>query len=504
MSSLLYRTSLASDLARQAYLSRPLGPIATIRSFFMMLWLDIKGCQGIFLLPLMVGMGLVFASTNLFESGVVLWKTMNFATVQSYMYIAPVTAGLAAWTASRDRRRHVDAFIESAPGNPLVRDLSVLAATAGWGLLGYAIIAACYAALALQRATWGGFDADLALTGALGIVLAAAIGVPIGRFVPGRFSALLAVAVTYATVFLDDIFRFFDLFVRLPELTPMDLAWRVGQDIYRRPAEAHIVDGLIWLTGLIVLLVAVMALARRRLIAGSLLGVGAVTMASIGGSALMTTTQPMFDDRVAVLYEPTCAIDAGIEVCVHPAYEPLLDETMRIVNGMTGPLVGLDGVRTEWLHGEGPNEARPGAAEVQFRWLRGFNPAVDVAEELFPIVHTMGGGDSRPVSQLVILYWLSERAGIGSPSGWSGDDIFATGNPDEWAFGYPAEVPQELHETANSMRFEIDDAALVDWQAEIESAVDQFSALSHEEQRVWLEENWQDLRAGALTLDDLP
>jgi hypothetical protein len=116
----------------------------------------------------------------------------------------------------------------------------------------------------------------------------------------------------------------------------------------------------------------------------------------------------------------------------------------------------------------------------------------------------MGGGASRPASQLAILYWLAERAGIGTPSGWSGDDIFATGNPDEWAFGYPSEVPQELHETANSMRFEIDDAALMAQQADIESAADRFGALPETDQRAWLEANWDELRAGTLTLDDLP
>ena len=503
MSSLSYGKSLTSDPARQAYRARSLGPLATIRSFFMMTWLDVKGCQGIYVLPVMVGLGLTFASTNLFESGVVLWKTMNFATVQSYMYIAPVTAGLAAWTGSRDRRRHVDEFIESAPGNRLVRDLAVLAATAGWGVLAYAIVAACYTALAFRRATWGGFDADLALTGALGIVLAGAIGVLIGRHVPGRCSTLLAVAVTYATAFLDDILGFFDLFVRTPELTPMDLAWRAGTDIYRQSPDDHVVDGVVWLTGLVVLVVALMALARRRLIVGSLLAAAAVAMAWSGGSALMTATQPMFDDRVAVPYEPTCAIEAGIEVCIHPAYEPLLDDTMQIVTGMIGPVAGLDGVRTLWLHGEGPNEMRPDAAEVQFRWLRGFNPAVSIAEDLFPIERTMEG-DSRPASQLVILYWLAERAGIGEPSGWSRDDVFANGNPAEWAFGYPSEAPQTRQESEHAYWFEIDEAVLAASQAEIEAAVNRFAALAPDAQRAWLEQNWDALRAGALTLDDLP
>lgn len=498
MSSLSYRTRPVSRSTGSPPASRALNPLETLRSFFMMSWLDVKGCQGVFLLPVMVGLGL-YASANLFEEGVVFWKMMNFAAVQSYTFIAPVTAGLAAWTASRDRRRQVDRFIESAPGNPFVRDLSILAATAGWGVLGYATVAVCYAALAIQRATWGGFDADLVLTGALGVVLAGAVGVLVGRHVPGRFSPLLAIILAYAAVFMSDIVSFFGLFVRLPELTPMDFAWRVGQDVYRQPPDDHVLHGIAWLAGLVGVTIAVMALARRRLIAGALLGAGSVALASLGASVLMTA-QPLLGDRLPVPYEPTCAIEGGVEVCVHPAYEPLLDDTMRTVSGMVGPLLDFDGVRTQWTHGEGPNEMRPDLAEVQFRWLRGYNPAVSVADDLFPIDYAMSN-DSRPASQLAILYWLTETAGIGNPSGWSGDDVFAIGTPDEWAFGYPAEVPRE---NGNSFRIERDDAALTESQREIEAAAGRFAVLPAEEQRVWLEANWDALRAGELALEDLP
>lgn len=501
MSSLSRRTQPFGSSAGLQATPRSLRPGEALRSFVRLFWLDVKGSQGVFLLPVMVGLGL-YASANLFEDGVVLWKMMNFAAVQSYTFIAPVTAGLAAWTASRDRRRNMEMAIASAPGNPFTRDLSILAATAGWGVLGYALVAACYASLALRRATWGGFDADLVATGALGVVLAAALGVLVGRHVPGRFAPLLAIGLAYGAVFLGDILRFFGFFVRLPELAPMDYAWRAGQDIYRQPPDDLVFEGILWLAGLIGVAVAVMAMARRRVIVGSVLGVSAVAMATVGASALMTSG-PMFDELVPVAYEPACATEDTIEVCVHPAFEPLLDDTLRIVDGMAAPLVGLDGVRTQWTHGEGPNEMRPNAPDVQFRRLRGYNPAVDVANDLFPIVLTMEG-ENRPASQLAILYWLADRAGIGMPSGWSGGDVFAIGNPDEWAFGYPSEVPQVRHEDEYSIRFEIDEAALAASQAEIEAAADRFATLPEVDQRAWLEANWDALRAGKLTLDEWP
>ena len=38
----------------------------------------------------------------------------------------------------------------------------------------------------------------------------------------------------------------------------------------------------------------------------------------------------------------------------------------------------------------------------------------------------------------------------------------------------------------------------------LHAAVDRFAAISPEEQRAWLEANWDALRAGELTLEDLP
>jgi len=39
---------------------------------------------------------------------------------------------------------------------------------------------------------------------------------------------------------------------------------------------------------------------------------------------------------------------------------------------------------------------------------------------------------------------------------------------------------------------------------EIPAATDRFAALGPEQQRVWLEANWDALRAGELTLDKMP
>jgi hypothetical protein len=61
--------------------------------------------------------------------------------------------------------------------------------------------------------------------------------------------------------------------------------------------------------------------------------------------------------------------------------------------------------------------------------------------------------------------------------------------------------PMGLNQYLNETRLAGDPEA---FRAEVEAAIARFAALSPEEQRGWLEANWTSLRAGQLTLEDLP
>jgi hypothetical protein len=104
-------------------------------------------------------------------------------------------------------------------------------------------------------------------------------------------------------------------------------------------------------------------------------------------------------------------------------------------------------------------------------------------------------------AQYVVLAWLMENAGGSREDAANAlppleyvqrvDEAKAMGitDPDAYAAFMEADAPVEPVEALK---------------ADIDAAIDRFAALSPEEQRGWLEANWEALRAGELTLEDLP
>lgn len=93
--------------------------------------------------------------------------------------------------------------------------------------------------------------------------------------------------------------------------------------------------------------------------------------------------------------------------------------------------------------------------------------------------------------QLVIMEWLSDRAGISHSYAWP--------------YGWPTEVASASEAFADgAMGYGPDQAQLDAFEPVFDAAVARFAALGPEAQRAWLAANWDALRAGDLTLDDLP
>jgi hypothetical protein len=93
-------------------------------------------------------------------------------------------------------------------------------------------------------------------------------------------------------------------------------------------------------------------------------------------------------------------------------------------------------------------------------------------------------------AQAAVAIWLMDRAGFGERFGEGplGDLVAAADSP--LAFGN--NIPESSV------------ARSPDRQAAIDVAAARFAALDAAAQQAWLAANWQALRAGSLTLDDLP
>jgi hypothetical protein len=99
--------------------------------------------------------------------------------------------GLAAWTGSREGRRKTRELMASTPRAVWARLSAALAGTLCWLLLAFlAGVAVLYIQTALQ-ATWGGPPLWPVLVGVAGVTVSAVIGFTAGVFLPGRFTAPL-------------------------------------------------------------------------------------------------------------------------------------------------------------------------------------------------------------------------------------------------------------------------------------------------------------------------
>ncbi len=489
--------SFAAD-APASSVTRSSGPgrvLATIRSFLMLLGLEIRRSQGYWLLPLMIGIG-VYAPSIDHLPDVVLWPEMSHATLQAYVVVGPLAAALAAWLVDRERRRRMRSLVDSFPGSGFQRDLLTLGTASFWGLAGYAGVAAWFCGLAVPQATWGGPDVGLMATGAIAVVAFAAVGVLIGRLLPGKFSPLLALGATFFLTIGADLFKitYDDGSYRNPIqlLMPYGLSRASYPSVFYRENQEFVLEVGLWMAALAGLLIAVIAVLRSRAVVNWLALAGTLILAGMAAAPLIDPAPTWGPQSWTVIdYTPVCQEQGGFEVCLHPAYETELDETAEQVSSTFGPIQGLEGVPTRW---EQANPALGGGSEElglidQVGYQYGMLGSVS---RIFSIVES-SQHPQRPASQIVIMEWLVGQSELDVP-GW-----------DAGWFGWPSEIPVTTQDYGNGMTGTgPDEAEMAAFQSTMDAARERFAALPAAEQRAWLEANWDALRAGDLTLDDLP
>lgn len=469
-----------------------------IRGYGRLLLIEFRRCGGYWILPVILPL-VWFMNQGREDNGVVFWFQMSIVTFQSYIVIAPLTAGLAAWLAGRDGRRRTGGLIEAAPFQPFRRDLVLIGASASWGLVAYALVGIWFLGRAVLFATWGGPDLGWVAVGALAIVLHAALGYLIGRVIRGRFAALVAVALPIGLAIGADAYHRVTEFDMgngmgmsttyeqpLRDLSPFSLTMSLGSDDgIVSFVDPYIRDSLLWLVGLLGMSLAAIALVRHRRSLVGMAGLGvSMVVATLGANALLEVRD--LDEVVESRIQPfewSCQSAAHVQVCLHPAYEVRLDDVTGTMSTLLAPVAGLPGVPIRWEQlGPAGEHHSPGPGGTG-----GLHALVDhalvlsLADEVF----STDRGD-RTVSQLVIVDALADQAGITDPY--------------PWAYGMPSEVTATWSRESGELDFTQLDAL----EPQVEAATDRFAALSPEEQREWLEANWDALRAGELTLEDMP
>ncbi len=405
-----------------------------------------------------------------------LWIDTSIVVRDTALVLGPVLAGAAAWMAGRERVRGMEELLESTARPAGARTLTTAAATTLWGVLAYAVVAAGLIGWTYFRGAWGEPPIWPIVTGLLTVLACASLGYALGAWLHSRFTAPLVAVALFSVLYFP---------VGLPETSP--LHWltptiRMEGSVYYGLFPNLGLEHSVFLTGLALASLAAAGLRRARkspvawgiTLAGSFLVAVGAGMVWAGGYR----AESMFAADLPVIpHTPICNERRPVAVCVHPAYKSLLEDLSAHANWTLEPLLGLPGVPERLEQGAvgmTPEEAGgtltfadgltlgPAASsQSKLSVISSAVPVYDLVVDLNNPAVAATGEDARKV-QDSISYWLYNR-----------------GNP------FPCK------EVSGNWRT-------------ICEAAERFEQMQPTRQRAWLEENWADLRAGKLGMEDLP
>jgi hypothetical protein len=439
---------------------------------------------------------------------------------------APFAAGLGAWVASREGRRNTGDLLATTVRPAWARQASALGATLFWLLLTFGVaVAALYIQVAFQ-ATWGGPPLWPVVVGAVQVVTLTVLGFTAGALFPGRFTAPLAAIGAFLLVFVG--------FHAALNLTPDSGTYALLSPATGLPLEDagvfyHVapdvaIAQVMFMGGITVALLGVLVLAPVFRVRGNfsaaigragrlLCAAGAVLLAvgvaaswtafTLAGTAKLGVSGweiPALHDAASdqpIPYTPDCA-GTAFPVCVHPAFSGDLPAAAAALQPVAAELKGLPGapVRAEEVPaaGEGmratqgmllPGRPAPGVSGTPpvYRY--------DGNNGIAPFMGSPAGADWRAGFQQEFLTAYLANPAAFTPTAAQQAVITALMT----VAGSQAQFGEDMtngHPTAGATP------------AQIAAAAQRFASLSPAAWHAWLAAHLQPLRAGTITLAQLP
>jgi len=453
-----------------------------------------------------------------------LWNLRTFYILgqgHSLIDFAPFVAGVAAWMGSRDGRRGLTDLVTTSARSRVATQFATWAATAIWAVGGYLVIMGVTFWLLSRSIAWGGPPYWPVAVGAVGVAAFSAAGFAAGAYFPTRFTAPVAAFGGLLACGMSSQIGF-SSYGGWGLILPTNSNNNYGQDagVFYQFLPDLPMARVMFLAGVTVALVALLGV---RATAGGLRLRHTAAVAAAAGTALAVTAIALtFAARVTAYgvvipalhdaandrplpYTPVCG-NAGIRVCVQPAYRPYLTDVTAALRPVQTQLTGLPGapVRTAQvanLFAAGPGAVSPagvgqiarisGQPPVLYLPLGTFNlPAIfgssrtgfidQIKLETVHAFVTTGKSYGDP-AQMAVAAALMKDAGI--PLAMQVTHVLAFspwalpgGGPHGHA-GYPPQVA---------------------------AAAQRFAALPAATRHAWLASHLAALRAGQLTLAQLP
>jgi hypothetical protein len=451
--------------------------------------------------------------------------TLRASVIPDHMLFefSAFAGGLAAWTGSREGRRKIRDLVETTPRAAWARQSVALAGTLCWLLLAFlAGVAVLYIQTAVQ-ATWGGPPLWPVLVGAAGVIVVTMIGFTAGVFFPGRFTApLVAIGVLvlyqagfHAALGITGASGTYAL------LSPANSPPVVDAGVYHHVAPDLSVVQVMFMGGVAVALFGLLGLAPTlRALAsagglkslpaafarggGGLLRAVAVILIACGVAASATafslagTAQPdvaggwkipalhsAASDRPVPVAQ-SCTSGSRFQVCVNQAFSFHLDDVAAALDPVAAEIAGLPG-------------APAGAKEVAS--VSGGTPVMSEISGNPPVFEFT----AEHVGTLFGEFYGYDPVGWreGFPQGLL--DAFLAG-PSQHAGPAPIQLGSAQQAMEDALLAAVGSQPLNPsvTSAGVSAAAQRFGALSASARHAWLAVHLTALRAGTITLAQIP
>ena len=277
--------------------------------------------------------------------------------------VIPVT-GAAAWMGSREGRRDIADLLGATARPRWSRQLAAWAATTAWAELGCVACVAAVYVITARQASWGGPLWWPAAVSAAGAATLTAVGFAAGALFPGRFvTPLVIVVVFFGLAFGTQAASGDHSYWQISPLTAgaFDIGAAPGVATFYPYLPDLSIAQLMFTAGLTAAALGGLGLStagngpRLRWLAAVITAVGlgaaatSVTLAGTGrldphGMIVIPALHDAAGDQ-PVRYVPRCSRTV-IPVCVHPAYAAFLPDVAAAVGPELTELAGLPGAPT--------------------------------------------------------------------------------------------------------------------------------------------------------------
>jgi hypothetical protein len=288
-----------------------------------------------------------------------LW-VLRAATIQSHalLIFAPLLAGVAAWTGSREGRRHTVDLVSITALPRWAAQLAAWAATAAWAEAVYLGGTAVVYGITAHQATWGGPLWWPIAVGAVGVAAACAVGYAAGALLPGRFTAPLAAVLVFVALGAGAIW--IEHNGSYAQIWPLNVQGPFPDDSYGvfypfLPDLA--IAQLMLLGGVMAAALGALGLASARggrwlrglaawlTVAGVAAAAAAIGLAGTARVEAHGIVIPALHDAASdrpVSYTPVCARSA-VPVCLQPAYAAMLPDVTATLGPVLDEITGVPG-----------------------------------------------------------------------------------------------------------------------------------------------------------------